>query len=82
MVMVIYLLKTVSAKVTKGTAAEMRATLVATLRPILDQAVIDLQDEVGGKTSIVTNVLNQVNTYLQRSKPKGRRSNKCTLLIG
>ena len=57
-------LRPVSAKVTKGTAAEMRAALVATLRPILDQAVIDLQDEVGGKTSIVTNVLTQVNTYL------------------
>lgn len=56
--------KPISAKVTKGTAADMRAALIAALRPLLDQACIDMVDEVGGKTAIVGTILTQVNAYL------------------
>lgn len=61
---VVLAFKPISAKVAKGTAAEMRTALVTTIRPLLDKAVIDLPDEVGGRTNIADAVLTQVNTYL------------------
>lgn len=54
----------VSAKVDKGDLATMRAALVATLRPLLDAAIIKLQEQVTGTTNLATNILTQVNTYL------------------
>jgi hypothetical protein len=57
-------IKPISARVAKGTAAEMRTALVTTLKPLLDQTIIDLPDEVSGKTNIIDAVLTQVNTYL------------------
>ena len=56
--------KPICAVVPKGTATEMRAALIAILQPLLDQAVLDLPDEVNGQTSISANVLTQVNNYL------------------
>jgi len=54
----------VSATVTKGTAATMRTELVATLRPLLDAAVIKLQEGELGTTDLATTILTQVNNYL------------------
>jgi hypothetical protein len=56
--------KPISAKVDKADGPTMRGQLQVKLQPLLDQAVLELPDEVNGKTNISTQILTQVNTYL------------------